>query len=187
MKKILLLIATISISHFGVAQYQPVDKESSVTFKIRNFGFEITGAFTGIQGAINFDMQNPLNDLFEMTVDAATVNTENSLRDEHLKGASYFDVTNYPAIHFVSTRVSPVKSGVFNVTGNLTIREKTQVITFPFTVVMVNDRLQFKGNFKIKRRDFGVGGTSTVSNDLEVLLNVTAQNRNQQTSKIESH
>lgn len=187
MKKIAFLIATISISYFAQAQYQPLDKESSVTFKIRNFGFEVTGSFTKIRGDIHFDTQNLLSELFDVTIDATTVNTENGLRDEHLKGSSYFDVTNYPTIHFVSTGVSPGKAGVFNMTGKLMIKGKTQVITFPFTVQTVDDKLQFKGNFKINRKDFGVGGTSTISNNLEVFLNVTAQNKNQQTSKIESH
>jgi polyisoprenoid-binding protein YceI len=177
MKKMVLLMVVISISHLAQAQYKLVDKESFVKFKVRNFGFEVTGSFSKIHGDIQFDAQNPSSDLFDVTIDATTVNTENGMRDEHLKGSSYFDVTNYPAIHFVSTGVSAGKAGVYDMTGKLMIRGKTQAITFPFTVNTVNDKLQFKGSFKINRKDFGVGGTSTISNDVNVLLDVTAENK----------
>jgi polyisoprenoid-binding protein YceI len=175
MKKILLLVASASISQWAAAQYQPVEKESSVTFMVRNFGIQVSGLFTTIKGSIHFDTQNPSNDLFDIKIDAATVNTDNNMRDEHLKGSYYLDTANYAAIHFVSTSVTRDKSGPFNMTGNLEIKGKTRVITFPFTAVQVNERLQFKGNFKINRQDFGVGGTSTISNEVEVFLNVIAQ------------
>jgi polyisoprenoid-binding protein YceI len=187
MKKMVLLTAVISISHLAQAQYKPVDKESFVKFNVRNFGFEVTGSFSKIHGDIQFDAQNPLSALFDVTIDATTVNTDNGMRDEHLKGSSYFDVTNYPTIHFVSTGVSPGKSGVYNMTGNLKIRGKTQAITFPFTVQTISDKLQFKGGFKINRKDFGVGSTSTISNEVGVLLDVTAETKNEPDIKNDTH
>ena len=170
-KTIFLLLIPFFAASIAKAQYIPLDKGSTLTFKIGNFGFDVNGSFTGFKGTINFDPQNITADSFDVTIDAATVNTDNNLRDEHLKGASYFDVKNYPVIHFVSSRITS-SGNSFTVYGKLTIKGKTKDIGIPFTATPGADEYLFKGSFKINRKDFGVGGTSTISNELEVSLNV---------------
>ena len=104
------------------------------------------------------------------------VNTDNSMRDGHLKNDSYFDVEKYPRIHMVSSEISaPDRNGRYTFTGKLTIRDKTEDISFPFIVTPLGDDYIFKGSFSIKRRDFGVGGSSTISNDVTVNLTVLAK------------
>ena len=50
-----------------------------------------------------------------------------------------------------------------------------QNISFPFTATATVNGYQFAGQFKINRRDFKVGGGSMVlSDDLKVLLNISA-------------
>lgn len=155
------------------AQYKPVDKGSSLNFTIENFGFDVHGSFTGFQGSITFDPQNPSAGSFDVTIDASTINTDNSLRDKHLKEDNYFDVANYPRIHFLSTKITG-KGNAFTMYGQLTIKGKSKDISFPFSAAPVDDGYVFKGSFKINRKDFGVGSTSTISNELEVVLNVRA-------------
>lgn len=156
------------------AQYKPVEQGSTLTFVIRNLGFGVNGSFKGFDGTINFDPQNPEAGNFDVTINAATVNTDNNLRDEHLRGDSYFDAKNYPKIRLVSTRING-KNGTYVFTGQLTIKGKTKMVSFPFTAAENLDGYLFKGSFKLKRKDFGVGGTSTVSDELEVMLNVIAK------------
>ncbi|MGZ3751922.1 MAG: YceI family protein [Mucilaginibacter sp.] len=173
MKKIILFLFIFSAAKVASAQYKPVEQGSTLTFKIGNFGFDVTGTFSGFQGYINFDSQNPANGNFDVTIESATVNTGNGLRDNHLKGDGYFDVRNYPRIRFVSGKIAPSgKNGSYILTGQLSIKGKTKEISFPFTAAASTDGYVFKGSFKINRKDFGVGGTSTISNELEVSLNV---------------
>jgi len=172
-KTIFLLLISLFAAHVK-AQYVPADKGSTLSFKIGNFGFDVSGSFTGFKGAINFDPQNIASSSFDVTVDASTVNTENNLRDEHLRGPSYFDVKNYPTIHFVSAKITS-SGGSFTAYGKLTIKGKSKDISIPFTATQGADEYSFKGSFKINRKDFGVGGTSTISNELEVSLNVLAK------------
>jgi polyisoprenoid-binding protein YceI len=177
MKKAVLLffISVISVT-LARAQYKPVDKESTLNFKIGNFGFDVKGSFTGFKGDINFDSQNVINSSFDVTIDAATVNTDNNLRDQHLQGESYFDAKNYPTIHFVSSKITSAgKENAFTASGKLTIKGKSKDISFPFKATPGTDRYLFNGSFRINRKDFGVGGTSTISNELEVFLNVVAK------------
>jgi len=156
------------------AQYKPVDDASSLQFTIKNLGFDVNGVFKGFQGTINFDPANAAASAFDVTIDANTVNTDNSTRDGHLREGSYFDVQHYPKIRFESTQISG-QNGSYKVTGKLTIKKTTKVISFPFTAAPSGDGYVFKGKFNIKRRDFEVGGFSTISDDLVVMLNVVTK------------
>ncbi len=174
MKKIILftalMICPIKYSH---AQYKPVEDGSALKFTIKNLGFGVDGTFGGFEGAISFDPQNIDKSNFDVTINASTANTDNSLRDEHLRGENYFDVKNNPRIRLHSTRVALAsKTGTYFFTGDLTIKGKTQSITFPFTAAPTTDGFIFKGSFKINRKDFGVGSTSTIADELEVNLSV---------------
>jgi polyisoprenoid-binding protein YceI len=175
MKLISLIICFLCTSIIASAQYKPVPEGSSIKFKIKNFGFDVTGSFGGLQGNIHFDPQNESADSFDVSIDASTINTDNSLRDKHLKDETYFDINNYPRIRLVSSKVAADKSGAYILTGQLTIKGKSKAISFPFTAIPSDDGYAFKGSFKIERKDFGVGGTSTISNQLEVFLMVYAK------------
>jgi polyisoprenoid-binding protein YceI len=174
MKKITLCLLMLLTASFAMAQYKPADQGSILKFTIKNFGFDVGGSFTGFKGNINFDPQNLSTASFDVSIDAATVNTDNNLRDQHLKGEDYFDIKNYPLIRLLAGKVVAAKNG-YTLMGVLTIKGKSKEITFPFTTSPSADGLVFKGSFKINRKDFGVGGTSTIANELEVNLNVLAK------------
>jgi polyisoprenoid-binding protein YceI len=172
-----MIIALVFISaKTTLAQYKPIEQGSSLKFTIKNLGFGVNGSFSGFEGSVNFDPQNPAASAFDITIDAATVNTDNSLRDEHLKGDSFFDVKNHPRIRLTSTRING-NSGSYQFTGQLTIKGKSKTISFPFTGMPLpsSDGYSFKGSFKMNRKDFDVGGTSTISDELEVNINVIAK------------
>lgn len=158
------------------AQFKHLDNGSTLGFKISNFGFDVKGSFMGLKGGINFDQHNIPAAIFDVTVEVNTVDTDNNMRDEHLRDASYFDAKNYPTIHFVSFKIASAgRENAFIAFGKLTIKGKSKDINIPFTATPVTDGYQFKGSFKINRKDFGVGGTSTISNELDVYLNVLAK------------
>ncbi|HEV3223814.1 MAG TPA: YceI family protein [Puia sp.] len=175
--KSFLIISLITITGIFVSdQYKPEDQGSSVLFKIRNLGFNVSGSFSGLDGNIQFDPNNLATCNFDVSIDANTVNTDNNMRDNHLRNETYFDVKNYPRIRFVSTKITTSnKPGVLFIFGKLTIKNQTKDISFPFTATLSNEGYIFNGSFKIKRKDFGVGGTSTISDDLEVSLNILSK------------
>ncbi len=162
---------------FGIAQtYHPVEEGSAVQFKVKNFGFNVDGSFRGLKGNIEFEPANYTAAKFDVSIEANTVFTDNSMRDDHLREESYFDVKNHPLISFVSTRVTASnKTGVYFIFGNLTIKGIVKEISFPFTATSVAEGFVFKGDFKINRKDFKVGGSSTISDNVNVFLNITAK------------
>jgi len=177
MKPVIRIVAVLLLMAFSLPQALiPSDNGSKVQFRIKNFGFNVTGTFTGLQGSIRFDPNDLPNSHFEVSVDAKTINTGIDMRDEHLRKTDYFDVENYPHIQFVSVKISPsTKSGTLFIFGKLSIKNVTKDISFPFTAVPTENGYLFKGEFKINRKDFKVGGGSTVADNLTVMLSVVAK------------
>lgn len=165
----------LSINSFAQS-LSPVDSLSAVSFKIKNLGFNTSGTFNGLAGVITYAPDNVAGCNFDVHIEANTVNTGVDLRDEHLRGTAYFDVKNYPQIRFVSVKVTGSnKSGTLFVFGKLTMKGITKELSFPFTVQPYKDGYMFNGEFKLNRREFKVGGGSTLSDNLTVILKVYAK------------
>ncbi len=176
-KNILTCLLFLSLNVHS-QKYTPVDAGSKVHFIIKNFGINTGGDFSGLKGQIVFVPESLSDSKFEVTVSASTIDTDNKMRDENLK-QEYFDAIKYPVIKMVSTKISKTNKtvdGFYFFTGDLTIKDVTKSISFPFQVKKINDDYLFTGNFDIDRTDFGVGEKNIVlSNKVSVSLSVTAK------------
>jgi len=174
-KKFLLILMGLTPVLLSLAQYKIVDNKSSVKFKIKNLGFNVDGTFSGLEGNISFDPNRPEEAMFKVSINASTVNTGIDMRDSHLKKESYFNAEKYPQILFESTKVlNSKKKSEWIIYGKLTMKNHSKDISFPFTAEPAGDGMLFKGLFSINRKDFDVGGTSVISNNVDVSLQVTA-------------
>lgn len=177
MKRAFIFSLILFLSASAIAQtLTPVDESSKVEFKVKNFGFSVGGYFKGLKGTIEFDPANYAAAKFDVSIDASTINTDNGMRDDHLREDSYFDVKNHPRIRFVSTKVTASnKAGAFLIFGKLDIKGEEKEISFPFTATLAEGGYTFKGEFKINRRDFKVGGSSTISDNVTIDLDIKAK------------
>jgi len=178
MKNLILSIAFSFCSGllFSQKTLTPTDEGSKVHFVIKNLGFKTGGDFTGLKGVIKFDLASVQTWAFDVTVESSSINTDNDTRDGHLKKAEYFDVKKYPTIRMVSSKIETTGKGVYQFTGNVTIKGVTKAIQFPFTVNKSNGGYVFAGSFDLNRRDFGVGGSSvSMADNLKVSLSVFAK------------
>jgi polyisoprenoid-binding protein YceI len=175
MKMTVLLCLMMGIK--GVfSQIHPVAKESSIHFTIHNFGFKVSGIMDPPEGDVLFIPEDLGKSYFRITMKSTSINTNNETRDGHLREENYFDVKNFPEIHFVSESIRTAdRNGGFEVTGTLTIKKTSKEIILPFTVEKSGDGFVFAGNFKMNRKDYGIGGTSTISGDLTVVIHVVAR------------
>lgn len=174
LKRIFTVVALfITFVSFGQA-YTPTDAGSKVYFVIKNFGINTGGTFNGLTGSINFDPGNLSSSSFNVSVDAKTVDTDIEGRDNHLRKAEYFDVEKYPKISFRSTKITSTnKDGYLYMFGVITIKGVSKEISFPFTQKSKDGGILFEGNFKLNRRDFGVGGNSfSLSDEVSIELSV---------------
>lgn len=167
--KILLLVAALLAAQTTHAQSLKTDaSKSKVSFSIKNFGLKTDGTLTGLQGNIEIDPANSEPKAITLSVDANTIDTDNKMRDNHLRKAEYFDVAKFPRLTFIATSFSKTASG-YLVKGNLTIKGTSKNIEVNCTTTRENNGLLFKGSFSINRRDFKVGGGSiSLADDLKV-------------------
>lgn len=156
--------------------FHPDDAASHIRFTIKNFGINTSGTLKGLQGEMIINEQDCTKDYFNVTVEAATVNTGINARDQHLRASDYFDVEKFPELHFTSTNVyKNLTDGMCWVTGKLTIKGVSKTINFPFKVEATSIGYRLQGQFTINRLDFGVGSSSWVlANTVLVQLNVMA-------------
>jgi polyisoprenoid-binding protein YceI len=91
-----------------------------------------------------------------LTVAAASVDTNNTRRDTHLRSADFFDSGNHPDITFTVGAVRPSGQGVA-VTGALTVRGQTVPLSFDATAsVQGNGEISVDAEVIINRADFGL-------------------------------
>jgi polyisoprenoid-binding protein YceI len=176
--RIALLFLLSFVSLAATAQtLAPVENGSKVHFVIDNFGIATGGDFKGITGSIRFDLNHPTAADFDVSVDAATIDTDIESRDSHLRKPDFFDVKNFPKITFKSTKITKTnKKDYLYLFGKITIKGVSKDIKFPFTVTPKDGGYLFVGSFSLNRRDFGVGGSSlSLSDNLTVSLSILAK------------
>jgi len=153
MKNLYLLFLAIIFSTL-YTQAQEIDKEKSlVEFSISNLKWKtVDGTFSNMTGKVEFDESKPDKSVFDVCIEATSVNTENEKRDEHLRTADFFDVQKYPQICFKSTSVTKSKDG-YLAKGNLTMHGVTKEVEINFTY---KDK-KFEGKLDVNRLDYKIG------------------------------
>jgi len=148
---------------------------------------KVRGSFNEFEGTAVLDGANPANSHAEVTIKAASIDTRNAQRDEHLRSNDFLAMQEHPEITFTSTGARQVDDTTFELTGDLTIRGVTKSVTIPFTFEGAakdpfgNLRAGFEGSVAINRKDWGVnwnaaleGGGVLVSDRVTLEFEVSA-------------
>ena len=158
---------------------------SAAQFAVRHLAIStVRGAFTKVNGTVQFDDKDVSKSTVEVTIDAASVDTRVEARDKDLRSDHFFDVEKYPTITFKSTKVEQVEPGKLKVTGDLTIHGVTKQAvldvdgpTAPVKDPWGNQRAAVNATTKINRQDFGVkwnakmdGGGLVVGDDVAITI-----------------
>ena len=141
----------------------PIDQaESAVTFKATSRLANADGRFHLFSGDVSVDPSDPTSARIAITVEAASVDTGNTKRDNHLRSEDFFWVERYPAIVFESVRAVRDTGGVA-VVGRLTVRGVMREITVPVRVEVTPERFVARGEFSLKRGDHGINYQSLLN------------------------
>jgi polyisoprenoid-binding protein YceI len=148
---------------------------------------KVRGSFNEFEGTAVLDGANPANSHAEVTIKAASIDTRNAQRDEHLRSNDFLAMQEHPEITFTSTGARQVDDTTFELTGDLTIRGVTKPVTIPFTFEGAakdpfgNLRAGFEGSVAINRKDWGVtwnaaleGGGVLVSDKVTLEFEISA-------------
>jgi len=123
---------------------------------------KVRGSLDVFAGTAVLNGADPAASTATVTIKAASINTRNAQRDEHLRSNDFLAMDDYPEITFVSTGARQVDDTTFELTGDLTIKGVTNSITIPFTFEGAardpfgNTRVGFEGSVTISRKDYGI-------------------------------
>jgi len=189
MRKILgLVLAMVAICGSALAadEYKIDTKHSSVGFSVTHMVVStVNGRFNDYDGTILFDEKDPGKSSVNVTIKSASINTDNTGRDTHLKSADFLDAQNHPEITFQSKSVEK-KGDSYVAHGTLTIRGVAKNVDMPFELKGPVDMGKTKlmgahASLTINRMEYGVSwsksldkGQLVVSNDVKIDLNVEA-------------
>ena len=142
-------IAIIIVSAFTVIKSQ--DWKIADNYSIKFDGGDPSGEFSGLKGTISFDPNDLATSKFDATIDVATINTGNGMKNTHAKSAMWFDAEKYPVIKFTSETITKTATG-YETKGILDMHGVQKEITIPFT--FTNNT--FSGSFEINRLDYNI-------------------------------
>src|SRR5580698_8881521 len=159
-----ILIFAASIAAAQTSTWVPDKAHSEVDFSVLHMGLSnVHGRFNNIGGSITINDADVTKSSVNVTIDVTTVDTGQSARDNDLKGANFFDVSQFPTATFVSTGVAKTGSGLA-VAGNLTVHGVTKPVTLevegptgPLPGLDKKTHAGYSATTTINRTDFGIG------------------------------
>ena len=184
MRKFLgLMLAVISICGSALAadEYKIDPNHSSVNFAVTHMTVStVNGRFNSFEGKILFDDKDTTKSSVSVAIKTASINTDNTSRDNDLKSPNYFDVEKFPEITFQSKSVEK-KGSDYVAHGTLTIHGVSKDVDLPFDLKGPIDTPRGKvmgahASLTVSRQDFGItkSPAAMIGNEVKIDLNVEA-------------
>ena len=147
----------------------------------------VRGRFAKFSGSVAIDEGDLTRSVVEASIDASSIDTGTTHRDDHLRSADFFDVEHFPQIRFRSTRIERVEGNRYRLTGDLTIRGVRRPIALDAGYggrgkdPWGNERVGFTAKGTLDRKEFGLKwnqaletGGVLVSDRVEIELEMQA-------------
>jgi polyisoprenoid-binding protein YceI len=148
----------------------------------------VTGVFEVTKGTIEYKPGEPGSVKADITIEAKSVNTRITRRDDDLRSDNFFSAEKFPTLVFRSKRVQNVRADGFDLVGDLTIRDVTREVvlkvdgpTAPIRDPQGNRRVGANASTTINRKDFGItwhraieAGGVVVGDEVKINIDVEA-------------
>jgi polyisoprenoid-binding protein YceI len=186
MKKVFFLavVALISTATFAQTKWSLDNVHSNVRFTVPHLVIsEVEGSFKKFNGGITAAKPDFTDAAINFNIDVNSINTDNEMRDNHLKGDDFFNAAQYPNMSFKSTAFKKVSANKYALYGNLTIRNVTKPVKFDVVYGGTakdgygNTKAGFKASAVINRFDYNLkwnalteAGGATVGKDITIDL-----------------
>ncbi len=162
-KTIVLLMSLVSAAGLQAQTWNVDATHTNIEFSADYMVVsELTGTFKMYEGKAISVKPDFTDAKINFIVDVNSINTDNEMRDKHLKGDDFFNAEKYPKMTFTSTSMKKINGKKYELTGNLTVRDVTKAVKFDVTYGgTVNDpwgntKAGFKAVGKINRFDYNL-------------------------------
>jgi polyisoprenoid-binding protein YceI len=167
MKKIKAILATALMLATGIASAQTEWKvdasHSSVKFAVNHMVVsEVEGSFKKFDAVIKSEKEDFTNAQIEFLIDVNSIDTDNEMRDGHLKADDFFNAAKFPQIKFKAKSLKKISGNKYKLIGDMTIRDVTKPVELDVIYGGTikdpygNFRAGFKVTGAINRFDYGL-------------------------------
>lgn len=185
-----LLVGVATIPAQAADTYQVDPSHSSLEFAAKHLMVStVKGGFTDFTGSIQYDPADATAFNAEVTIQAASLSTNQKQRDEHLRGNDFFDVEKFPTLTFKSKSLAKSGDG-YQLIGDLNMHGVTKEISIPVQISgpvaspFGTQVIGISGTTKINRQDFGIAwnksldnGGLVVADDVDLMVNIEASHK----------
>ncbi len=146
----------------------------------------VRGRFEEVKGTIVV-AEDLTQSSVEVEIATASITTLNSRRDDDIRSEHYLDVARYPTMTFRSTAAAESTSGMWLVSGDLSLHGVTHPVELPVTFggsttdAYGNTRIAFHTETMISRKDYGLvfellkeAGNMMVGRDIAIEIDAEA-------------
>jgi polyisoprenoid-binding protein YceI len=168
------------------ADYTIDPTHSHILFTIDHLGFaKIVGLFSDLSGNISFDSNNVPGSKLNVTIKTESLQTQFAARDKDLKGADWFNITEFPEITYVGSEFAKKDEHTGTITGTLTLHGMTKPVTLNVVVNKVGqnpldkiDSAGFSARGTLKRSDFGMKTfLGPIGDDIDLIIEIEAKKK----------
>lgn len=165
----------------GVWQADPF--HTQVEFSAKHLGMmTVRGHFHEVHVSGHIDPDHSEASMLDVTIQTASIQTNNPNRDNDLRGANFLEVDKYPTITFKSTKIEATGQDRYALTGDLTIKGNTKPVTLngvvygEFNDPMMGHRIGYSAEGQINRKDYGLtfnmmlDGKWIVSDEVQIFI-----------------
>jgi polyisoprenoid-binding protein YceI len=181
-----LALSDASSARADVTEYIIDPDHSQVIFKVKHMGIStVTGRFDEFEGTYAFDEEDLSKSNVETVIRTASINTNKTKRDDHLKSPDFLDVEKNPTIIFKSKEIRNADGEDFEIVGDLTINGVTKEVVLDAEYggsakdPWGKERSAFTAETTIDRKDYGItwnktldAGGVVVGDDVKIVLEV---------------
>lgn len=159
---------------------------SQVVFSYNHLGYSTTfGMFSGFEGEISFDEENPANSSVTVSIPVMSMFTGWEARLAHFMADDFFAAEEGDMITFTSTAIEVTGDDTANITGDLSMNDVTMPVTlaatlnqaapYPFGPTQGTPTMGFTATTTVLRSDFGLGAFApAVSDEVEITVSIEA-------------
>jgi polyisoprenoid-binding protein YceI len=147
----------------STTKFEIDQSHSSINFTVRHLMVsKVRGQFAAWRGQLDLDEADLTRSQLNVEIDAASVDTKEPKRDDHLRSADFLEVEKFPTLTFRSTEITRVDDATYNVAGELTIHGVTRPVTLAVDYAGAvkdpwgGERAGFSAHAAISRKDFGL-------------------------------
>ncbi len=158
-----------------------INNQSKVYFSVTTSQEEVNFVDNKVSGNWNVNVDDPTKMTSEGQIDMSAIDSGTAQRDEHVKGADFFNISQFPNATFKATSFENVPkewtsgaSNEFKMTGTLNVKGKDKEVTFDMKGVYQDGKILLSGTTQVTFADFGMTNPHSVvlstQNDIKVQL-----------------